>query len=84
MFFTGRRIGNNIIGLVAICYFINPFFHRGLDDGGHWLNAFDINFVQLLNKPENDIQFTLHAGCFFIAYRDARKLCHALDRICIY
>ena len=37
------------------------FAHFHVDNRGHWLNAIDIDFLQLFDKSKDRIQFGLHA-----------------------
>ena len=79
MILSPRRIAGDDIRTGMIGHFIlaQRQFHR--DDGGHRLDAINVDGTELFDELEHGVQLFLEVGHLLIAHGNARKMRDAAD-----
>src|SRR5690606_34346785 len=74
-----RCVGDDVHRLVAVGDEVPSLLHCHRHDGGHRLDALDVNLGKLLDEAENSIQLAGHPVGFLLADGDAGKMGDAFD-----
>ena len=69
-----RRVGQNLIGDLAVIDRVVTLFHLHRGDRRHRLDAVDIHLGELLDEGQHGVEFTLQMGDLIILDRDPRKV----------
>src|SRR3569833_2297637 len=77
--FGRGRVGNDIVGDLAVIDHILPLLHLHRGDRGHRLHALDIDLRELLDKGEHGIELALKMRILVLGNRNARQMRDAAD-----
>src|SRR3954454_25094441 len=77
--FGRGRVGNDIVGDLAVIDQILPLLHLHRGNRGHGLHTLDIDLRELLDKGEHGVELALQMRNLVLGNRDARKMRDAAD-----
>src|SRR3954466_616486 len=77
--FGRGRVGNDIVGDLAVIDQILPLLHLHRGDRGHGLHTLDIDLRELLDKGEHGVEFALQMRNLALGNRNARQMRDAAD-----
>src|SRR5215831_20442039 len=81
MILRRRRVLDDVIGDATVGDHVGPLLHLHGNDGGHGLDAFDVDLRQLLHEGENGVEFAPQMLDLVLGNPNARKLRDAADGI---
>src|SRR3954453_7318730 len=77
--FGRGRVGNDIVGDLAVIDQILPLLHLHRGDRGHGLHTLDIDLRELLDKGEHGVELALQMRNLALGNRNARQMRDAAD-----